>query len=121
MKPTIVQDSKEPFFAASLDAICKDHANIFEIKAGVKAYEYTKMTKSVPDYYIGQLQHILMVTEMESLTYAVYRPDKPLLSLAVYRNESYIKRLRKKEKEFVQELAERGHEFQYQFVGRLVN
>ena len=62
-----------------------------------------------------------MVTEMESLTYAVYRPDKPLLSLAVYRNESYIKRLRKKEKEFVQELAERGHEFQYQFFGRLVN
>ena len=121
LKPTIVQDSKEPFFAASLDAICKDHANIFEIKAGVKAYEYTKMTKSVPDYYMGQLQHMLMVTEMESLTYAVYRPDKPLLSLAVYRNESYIKRLRNKEKEFVQELAERGHEFQYQFFGRLVN
>jgi hypothetical protein len=79
------------------------------------------MTKSVPGYYMGQLQHMLMVTEMESLTYAVYRPDKPLLTLIVYRNDSYIKRLRKKEKEFVQELVERGHNVQYQFIGRLVD
>jgi len=79
------------------------------------------MTKSVPDYYVGQLQHMLMVTEMESLTYAGYRTDKPLLTLEIYRNESYIKRLRKKEKEFVQELVNRGHEVQYQFVGRLVD
>jgi putative phage-type endonuclease len=121
LKLTIVQDSKEPFLAASLDAICRDHENLFEIKAGVKAYEHTQMTKSVPDYYIGQLQHMLMVTEMESLTYAVYRPDKPLLTLAIYRNDSYIKRLRKKEKEFVQELINRGHDVQHQFVGRLIN
>ena len=121
LNPTIVQDSKEPFLAASLDAICSEYENLFEIKAGVKAYEHTKLTESVPDYYVGQLQHMLMVTEMESLTYAVYRPDKPLLTLKVNRNETYIKRLRKKEKEFVQELEIRGHEFQYQFVGRLVN
>ena len=121
LNPTIVQDSKEPFLAASLDAICSEYENLFEIKAGVKAYEHTKLTKSVPDYYVGQLQHMLMVTEMEYLTYAVYRPDKPLLTLKVNRIETYIKRLRKKEKEFVQELEIRGHEFQYQFVGRLVN
>jgi putative phage-type endonuclease len=120
LKPTIVQDSKEPFLAASVDAICSNHKNLFEIKAGVKAYEHTKMMKSVPNYYIGQLQHMLMVTEMESLTYAVYRPDKPLLTLEVFRDDSYIKRLRKKEKEFIQELINRGHEVQYQFVGRLV-
>ena len=120
LKPTIVQDSKEPFLAASLDAISRDHENLFEIKAGVKAYEHTKMTNSVPDYYIGQLQHMLMVTEMESLTYAVYRPDKPLLTLEIYRNDGYIKRLRKKEKEFVQELVNRGHDVQHKFVGRLV-
>jgi hypothetical protein len=64
---------------------------------------------------------MLMVTELESLTYAVYRPDKPLLTLAVYRDESYIKRLRKKEKEFVQELVNRGHDLQHQFVGKLVH
>jgi hypothetical protein len=64
---------------------------------------------------------MLMVTELESLTYAVYRPDKPLLTLAVFRDESYIKRLRKKEKEFVQELVNRGHDLQHQFVGELVH
>jgi putative phage-type endonuclease len=121
LNPTIVQDSKEPFLAASLDAICNKYENLFEIKAGVKAYEYTKLTKSVPDYYVGQLQHMLMVTNIEYLTYSVYRPDKPLLTVKVYRNESYIKRLRKKEKEFVQELVDRGHDLQYEFVGRLVN
>ena len=119
--PTVVQDSKDPFLAASLDAICSDYENIFEIKAGVKAYEYTKETREVPEYYKAQLQHMLMVTEMSSLIYAVYRPDKPLLTLEVFRNDSYIRKLRKNEKEFIQELADRGHNIQNQFVGSLVN
>lgn len=118
--PTIVQDSSEPFLAASLDGICNKLENIFEIKAGVKAYEHTQINRSVPSYYVGQLQHMLMVTQMDSLTYAVYRPGLPLLTLEVNRNESYIKRLRKKEKEFVEELAENGHDVQFRFVGRLV-
>jgi predicted phage-related endonuclease len=107
--------------AASLDAICSDYENLFEIKAGVKAYEHTQLNKTVPDYYVGQLQHMLMVTELESLTYAVYRPSRPLLTLEIYRDDRYIKRLRKREKEFIEELEAQGHEFQYQFVGRLVN
>lgn len=121
LKPTIVQDSKEPFLAASLDAICSEYENLYEIKAGMKAYEHTKLTRSVPDYYVGQLQHMLMITELEYLTYAVYRPEQPLLTISVYRDENYIKRLRKKEIEFVQELADRGHAVQYEFIGRLVN
>lgn len=121
LKPTIVQNSQVPFLAASLDAVSDDYKNLFEIKAGIKAYEHTRVSKTVPDYYIGQLQHILMVTELESLTYAVYRPSLPLIALQIHRNESYIKRLRKMESEFVNELVDRGHQMQYQFVGRLVN
>ena len=68
----------------------------------------------------SSLQHMLMVTQMDSLTYAVYRPGMRLLTLEISRNESYIKRLRKKEKEFVEELAENGHDVQFRFVGRLV-
>jgi hypothetical protein len=64
---------------------------------------------------------MLMVTQMDSLTYAVYRPGMPLLTLEVNRNESYIKRLRKNEKEFIEELVEHGHDVQSRFVGRLVN
>jgi putative phage-type endonuclease len=121
LEPTIVQDSKEPFLAASLDAISSNFENIFEIKAGVKAYEYTKLTQEVPEYYKGQLQHMLMVTEMNSLIYAVYRPDQPLVTLEVFRNDAYIKRLRKNEKTFIQELVERGHDIQNEFVGSLVH
>jgi putative phage-type endonuclease len=121
LKPTIVQDSKEPFLAASLDAICSDYENIFEIKAGVKAYEYTQQKREVPEYYKGQLQHMLMVTGMSSLIYAVYRPGKPLLTLEVFRNDSYIRKLRKNEKQFIQELIDRGHNVQDKFVGSLIN
>jgi putative phage-type endonuclease len=120
LNPAIVQDSQDPFLAASLDAICDDHENLFEIKAGEKAYNHTRLTKTVPTYYVGQLQHMLMVTELDSLIYAVYRPSKPLITLKVYRNESYIKRLRRAEKEFAQELVDRGHNFQDQFVGKFV-
>jgi putative phage-type endonuclease len=121
LQPTIVQDSSEPFLAASLDGICSKNEHIFEIKAGVKAYEHTQMKNSVPSYYIGQLQHMLMVTEMDSLIYAVYRPGMPLLTLQVHRNDSYIKQLRRKEKEFVAELQRHGHEIQFQFAGRLIS
>ena len=121
LQPTIVQDSSEPFLAASLDGICSNLKNIFEIKAGAKAYEHTQTKGGVPSYYVGQLQHMLMVTQLEYLTYAVYRPGMPLLTLRVERNESYIRRLRKKEKEFIEELVENGHDVQFRFVGRLVN
>lgn len=121
LKPMIVQDSKEPFLAASLDAICNSYKSIFEIKAGAKAYEHTKTTRGVPIYYFGQLQHMLMVTELDSLTYAVYRPGLPLLTLEVDRDDRYIRILRNKEREFMQELANRGHDIQDEFVGRLIN
>lgn len=121
LKPTIVQDAREPYLAASLDAICSNYKEIFEIKAGAKTYEYTRTTKSVPRYYVAQLQHILMVTQRESITFACFRPNKSLLTLDVYRDEKYIEQLRKRENEFVQELVDRGHDIQYQFVGRLVN
>lgn len=121
LKPMIVQDSKEPFLAASLDAICNSYKSIFEIKAGAKAYEHTETTRGVPIYYFGQLQHMLMVTELDSLTYAVYRPGLPLLTLEVDRDDRYIRILRNKEREFMQELANRGHDIQDEFVGRLIN
>lgn len=119
--PTIVQDAQEPYLAASLDAICTNYKEIFEIKAGAKTYEHIRTKKSVPRYYIAQLQHILMVTQRESITFACYRPNESLITLDVYRDDKYIEKLRKRENEFVKELVDSGHDIQYQFVGRLVN
>lgn len=119
--PTIVQDAEEPYLAASLDAICSSYKEIFEIKAGVKTYEYTRATKSVPRNYVAQLQHILMVTQLESITFAVYRPHEPLITLEVCRDDKYIEQLRMRENEFIDELVDCGHLVQSQFVGRLVD
>ena len=120
LKPTIVQDSQEPFLAASLDAISKHLGEIFEIKAGAKTYEYFRLNNKVPAHYVAQLQHILMVTQRESITFAAFRPRMPLLTMDVYRDENYIKQLRKRENDFVKELVNKGHKVQYQFLGRLV-
>ena len=117
LAPTIVQDSSDPFLAASLDAINSSKNKVYEIKCGARTYEMFERTGSVPPYYVAQLQHMLMVTQMESLIFAAYRPSEPLLTSQVFRNESYIRELRKKEKDFVKELVSRGHAVQYEFRG----
>jgi predicted phage-related endonuclease len=97
--PTVVQDSTEPFLAASLDAINKKSNQIYEIKCGLKTYEKVSASKNVPSYYVAQVQHMLMITQMESLIFAVYRPNETLITLEVFRNDVYIRNLRRKEKD----------------------
>jgi len=120
LKPIVAQDAQEPYLAASIDAICVDHKEVFEIKAGLKTYEHTLASQNVPGYYLAQLQHILMVTKKESMIFAAYRPGLNLLTVRVLRDEKYISRLRELEVSFVNDLVDRGHEVQYQFRGRLV-
>lgn len=117
LSPTVVQDANEPYLAASLDAIDDSRNHVYEIKCGAKAFERTYETRTVPGYYVAQLQHILMVTELNEIVFAVYRPGKDLLTINVKRDDNYIKRLRNAEIEFVRELKKRGHQIQYQFRG----
>jgi putative phage-type endonuclease len=117
MKPSVVQDAKDPFLAASLDGIDSSKTRIYEIKCGLKSYEKTRDTGVVPPYYVAQLQHMMMVTELESLIFAAYRPNENLISFEVERDERYIKKLRKEEIRFVKELKSHGHDIQYEFRG----
>jgi len=117
LSATIVQDSREPFLAASLDAINDSKNQIYEIKCGARTYEMTANARKVPNYYVAQVQHMLMVTQMESLIFAAYRPDEPLITFEVFRNEAYIRELRKKEKAFIQDLEAQGHKVQFEFRG----
>jgi putative phage-type endonuclease len=117
LSATIVQDVYEPFLAASLDAINSSKDQIYEIKCGARSYEMVENIRKVPSYYVAQVQHMLMVTQMESLIFAAYRPDEPLISFEVFRNESYIRELRRKEKNFIKELESHGHKIQYEFRG----
>ena len=120
LKPVVAQDAQVPYLAASIDAICADHKEVFEIKAGLKAYEHTLASQNVPGYYLAQLQHILMVTKKESMIFAAYRPGQNLITVRIPRDEKYISRLRELEVSFVNDLVHRGHEAQFQFRGRLV-
>ena len=119
--PIVVQDSKDPYRAASLDGKDSSSTRIYEIKCGMKSYEMTRNTGAVPAYYVAQLQHMMMVTQLDSLIFAAYRPDERLISFEVERDESYIKRLRKEELNFVKELKSRGHSIQYEFRGYRVH
>jgi hypothetical protein len=121
LSPAIVQDSKDSFLAASLDALNSKNTTIYEIKCGAKSYAMTSSTDKVPSYYVAQLQHMLMVTQLDSLSYASYRPGEDLIILEVYRDESYIKDLRKKEIKFVNDLVKLGHKVQKKFHGKKVN
>lgn len=117
LKATIVQDAEEPCLAASLDAINEDMNQIFEVKCGFKTYETVSRTNQVPSYYFAQLQHMLMVTQMESLIFAVYQPGKKLLISEIPRNDSYIEVLRDEELKFAGELYARGLRIQSDFRG----
>ena len=70
LRASVVQDGQVPYFAASIDAIDASHSSVYEIKCGAKAYSIVATTKSVPDYYRAQLQHILMVTQLDKVIYA---------------------------------------------------
>lgn len=117
LRPSIVQDASHPFLAASLDALDSNNSLIYEIKCGAKAYEKISLSGKIPNYYIAQLQHMLMVTEMDYLIYAAYRPNQRLITQQVDRNEAYISRLRKQELTFMRDLKKRGHKAQNKFVG----
>ena len=71
----------------------------------------------MPAYYVAQLQHMMMVTQLETIIFAAYRPDEKLISFEVERDERYIKRLRKEELSFIQELKSHDHDLQYEFRG----
>jgi putative phage-type endonuclease len=120
LTPTIVQDFHEPFLAASLDGINSSRDQIYEIKCGAKTYETVQISGKVPSYYVAQVQHMLMVTQMESLIFAAYRPQEPLITFEVFRKDSYIRELRRKEKDFIKELESHGHKIQYEFRGSQV-
>ena len=118
--PLVVQDDKVPHIAASLDAISEDFQHLFEIKCGVKSYEYVAENKKVPKYYYGQLQHMLMVLDLPVIYLSMYRPDQKMLTLQVPFDTQYIKTLKEKEKDFARALMAKGHKMQKSFKGSLV-
>lgn len=120
LAPAIVQSPNHAFLAASLDAIDTKNRLIFEIKCGAKSYEHVRLHSDLPAYYYGQVQHQLMVTQLEHMFFSAYRPDKKVITLQVPRNDAYISRLEKASLEFAKVLRQNGHTLQSTFVGTSV-
>jgi len=66
---------------------------VVEIKCGTSVYGKTAELGCVPDYYFGQLQHILAVTGLPSIDFWCYLPGRPELLVPVKRDDYYISRL----------------------------
>ncbi len=100
VKPACLQSNQYPWLRASVDGISSNGNTVVEIKCGESVYRHTSQYGCAPDYYYGQLQHILAVSGLASLDFYCYLPDCPELLIAVPRNEEYIRRLVSAERSF---------------------
>ena len=100
VSPVCVQSSRYKWLRASLDGLSINHDTVVEIKCGASVYRRVSQSRSVPDYYYGQVQHIMAVIGLDSLDFWCYWPNNPALLLRVERDEPYIERLLAKELEF---------------------
>ncbi|MSQ22012.1 MAG: hypothetical protein EXR53_01720 [Dehalococcoidia bacterium] len=100
VRPACVQSTRYDWLRASLDGFAANHDAVVEIKCGDSVYRRVSQSRSIPDYYYGQTQHILAVTGLDSLDFWCYWPGHPELLLPVERDDAYIERLLNRELEF---------------------
>lgn len=103
VKPLCLQDKQFDWLIASMDGISDDFKHIVEIKCGESAY-WQANKGIVPDYYLGQLQHQMMITGLDEVDYWCYWPGQKGILQKVKRDDDYIKKLFIKEQEFIAKL-----------------
>lgn len=100
VRPACLQSNQYTWMRASIDGISPDGNVIVEIKCGESVYRRTSQNRCIPDYYYGQLQHIMAVSGLASLDFWCYLPGRPELLIPVHRDDKYIERLIASEKNF---------------------
>jgi putative phage-type endonuclease len=100
VQPACLQSTRYDWLRASLDGLSVNDEAVVEIKCGQSVYRHAAQFKCVPDYYVGQLQHILAVTGFSSLDFWCYWPDCPEVLIQVARDDEYISRLLEAELSF---------------------
>ena len=109
--PACLQSTTYHWLRASVDGLAIDDGVVLEIKCGESAYQYSSINHKVPDYYFGQLQHILAITSLQVIDFWCYLPSRPEVHIQVERDESYIKRLIETEHKFWNELENHRSRF----------
>jgi len=93
VQPACLQSSEHEWLRASVDGLTNSGDVVVEIKCGESVYRNTSQNGCAPDYYYGQLQHILAVTGLRSLDFWCYLPGLPDILVPVKRDNNYIERL----------------------------
>ena len=102
--PACLQSLKHEWLRASVDGLAADGSTVVEIKCGESVYSKASTFREVPGYYYGQLQHILAVTNLQTIDFFCYLPEQPEVLLRVARDNIYIKRLLEAEYLFWQKI-----------------
>ncbi|MDX1471961.1 MAG: YqaJ viral recombinase family protein [Flavobacteriaceae bacterium] len=101
-KPVLAQHEKYPFLRASLDGW--NGKRVVEVKCpGKKAHDIAKGKGVVPEYYMPQCQHQMMITGTDWMWYTSFREastDCPSIDIKVYADHAYIELMLKEELEF---------------------
>ena len=107
VRPACLQSMKIGWLRASVDGLASDGGSVVEIKCGNSVYKHTASNHQVPEYYYGQLQHILAVTGLSKIDFWCYLPGRPEVHLHIGRENRYIDKLLEAEQEFWQEFLRR--------------
>ncbi len=107
MHPVCIESTKFNWLRASVDGFAYDGSSVVEIKCGESIYRQTTSERCVPQYYFGQLQHILAVTGLGKIDFWCYLPGRPAVHIHIDRDNHYIDRLITIEMEFWRELTNR--------------
>ncbi len=102
--PACLQSIKHKWQRASVDGLAANGSAVVEIKCGESVYKKTASSRQVPSYYIGQLQHILSVTELPHIDFFCWLPNRQEIHLRIKRDDRYIARLVVAEQAFWQQL-----------------
>lgn len=109
VEPVCLQSTLHDWLRASLDGFSAAGDRVVEIKCGWNLYQTTANSGQPPRHVLGQLQHILLVTGLETIDFWCYLPKKPPVLVTVPRDEAYIDRLLQEEAAFWAEVvAERA-------------
>lgn len=99
--PIVWEDDIYDWCIASFDGVSEDRKTIVEIKCpGKLEHEITSANSEPPVKYIPQLQHQLYICGLPKMYYFSYRSPDDFVCLEVERDDDYIMRMLKSEKEF---------------------
>ena len=100
--PEVVLHSKHDWLMTTLDGINTRRGELVEIKCPGNKNHEKALSGKIPEIYVPQLQHHMMVTGLKELTYMSYCPDhaQPIKYIDVLEDKAYIEAMFEKEKDF---------------------